>query len=843
MYTHPGAGLRPAPGCVKKTHLMKTFTIFLIYLLSPLSVFSSIWYVDQAATGANTGLSWADAFTDLQDALALAQYGDEVWVAKGIYHPTQSGDRQASFFIANGVKWYGGFAGGETGLEQRDWELNPTVLSGEIGDPDLPEDNSLHVVYGTETDSCTRIDGFVITGGYAKPGFGVPQGNKANQGGGVLIWPQLDGWEVQITIANCRVVCNFAELSLGGVGISTGSNKYASPRILNVVFEDNYAYKYSGLGIGDSGAGISRRTEIVGCVFRNNTAEVFFGGLGYYTRDGQEGLLLKDCLFENNYVGGSGGGMGVTNSQVPIPVEIVNCTFTGNTTGNTGGSSAGAISARSDNPTNAYQTLRLENCLFSGNVSRFGGAIVCTQSPNNYLEMERCVFENNDVHASSNTTSVLTSRGRLIARNCLFVGNKKNSPFRLSTTSTQGADFINCAFVNNTPGGGGELFTLNNGGTDSYTPDGPLRFSNCIFQDNMPSSSSQKHLFRLFNGTVEASHCLVNENGISDCQTMLKVGFSDPGSATGEIYCDEGMLYDTPAWFVNPSQGDYRLNPCSVLRNAGTNAPWDSQAPPLTDLQGAERIAEGVADIGPYEIGAVSIAAASVQDVSCPGGSDGSVWLQAANACPTVLFTANGAPLPAAIAGGLAPGAHLFTATDALGRTDTLVFTLGPGPLPLSAEAQILDASGSAAADGQIWLDSLWGGTPPYELLWSNGATGGELQDLPPGIYALTLTDANGFQGVFEWEVGFVSSLRELSAPAHIEVWPNPASEVLWARFQLEAPGQADLRLYDMAGRQLWAREETCAAGAHVWQIPLEGLPPGLYHALFNQEAFRFVKN
>ena len=94
--------------------------------------------VDQAATGANNGLSWTDAYTNLQDALdfALNNPGlvDEIWVAAGEYKPSKPfclfcepeelTERHNTFKLIDGVGIYGGFlgtalGGGEDLLSQR----------------------------------------------------------------------------------------------------------------------------------------------------------------------------------------------------------------------------------------------------------------------------------------------------------------------------------------------------------------------------------------------------------------------------------------------------------------------------------------------------------------------------------------------------------------------------------------------------------------------------------------------------------------------------------------------------------------------------------------------------
>jgi hypothetical protein len=78
----------------------------------------SAYYVDGDANGANDGSSWVDAFNHLQDGLAAADGGSEIWVAEGIYrpdansgNPSGNGDRQATFQLKNGVTIKGGYAG------------------------------------------------------------------------------------------------------------------------------------------------------------------------------------------------------------------------------------------------------------------------------------------------------------------------------------------------------------------------------------------------------------------------------------------------------------------------------------------------------------------------------------------------------------------------------------------------------------------------------------------------------------------------------------------------------------------------------------------------------------
>jgi hypothetical protein len=69
---------------------------------------------------------------NLQDALTNAVAGQQIWVAQGVYKPTLGVSRSESFFLKHDVPVYGGFVGNETSIDQRDYQVNFTYLSGNI---------------------------------------------------------------------------------------------------------------------------------------------------------------------------------------------------------------------------------------------------------------------------------------------------------------------------------------------------------------------------------------------------------------------------------------------------------------------------------------------------------------------------------------------------------------------------------------------------------------------------------------------------------------------------------------------------------------------------------------
>ncbi len=138
--------------------------------------FPKIVYVDEMASGNNDGSSWTDAFTDLQDALALGE-DTQIYVAQGTYYPTSTSSRGIYFNIANHVSIFGGYP---TGGGTPDPMAYPTILSGDIDGDGTSDGNSFHVIRMQQVEDII-LDGIQINDGNADNA----QSYARSRGGGI----------------------------------------------------------------------------------------------------------------------------------------------------------------------------------------------------------------------------------------------------------------------------------------------------------------------------------------------------------------------------------------------------------------------------------------------------------------------------------------------------------------------------------------------------------------------------------------------------------------------------------------------------------------------------------
>lgn len=411
-------------------------------------------YVKADAQPPCDGNSWDTAFSDLQDALSIAQPDTEIWVAAGTYTPDRgTGAREASFRLKNGVRLFGGFAGTETSIGQRDPNQNESILSGDLKGDDGPnfannDDNSCHVVVADQTDSSAVLDGFTIRGGNANGPSPYPNNNINILGGGVLCM------EGSPTLMNCIFRCNVASAG-GGIYISGGK-----PTLKGCGFVNNRSYPNldwhlcHGGGIGNRNA----NTVITNCIFRGNTSEGYGGAINSESSE----LVLTDCIFIGNSAGG-GGAMSAWADPQGGNTSLTNCRFMGNSAKGEGG----AIYCRAEQ--SKLMKLRLTNCTFSGNSAVGRGGSITNQW---YYEpiLINCTLTKNESSRCGGICNGESSRATLT--NCVLWANSDSTGLDESSQIDGGTIVVNSCDIQ---GWTGKLGGAGNFGLDPLfvDPDGP----------------------------------------------------------------------------------------------------------------------------------------------------------------------------------------------------------------------------------------------------------------------------------------------------------------------------------------------------------------------------------
>ena len=400
-----------------------------------------------ASGSEHAGSDWSNAFTTLERALGAATAGDEIWVAGGIYTPTNGITRTASFFLKHEVAVYGGFDGTETERNARDWVTNHTILSGDLDSNDSADSNGVvtttsnitgsnayHVAVGSGITMTAVLDGFSVTAGkadgpYISPCGPLCGGGLYNENGSptlmnVLISGNSAGHEgggiynrdnSSPSLTNVTISGNSADLDGGGMRNHTNS----SPTLTDVIISGNSA--------GDSGGGMSNRggaPTLTNVTISGNSADL--GGGGMYSSDSSTPMLMNVTI-SGNSAGDGGGGM---SNRGGAPT-LTNVTISGNSAGRGGG-----MYSRSSS------TPMLMNVTISGNSAGDSGGGMSNNSSKPTLTNvivwgnSAPTAENNHIDASSTATvtysligsAIYTGTGNVASAISPFVRDPSSGP-------------------------------------------------------------------------------------------------------------------------------------------------------------------------------------------------------------------------------------------------------------------------------------------------------------------------------------------------------------------------------------------------------------------------------
>jgi hypothetical protein len=152
---------------------------------------------------------------------------------------------------------------------------------------------------------------------------------------------------------------------------------------------------------------------------------------------------------------------------------------------------------------------------------------------------------------------------------------------------------------------------------------------------------------------------------------------------------------------------------------------------------------------------------------SCFGAGDGLAIITASGGTIPYTFSCLNCTL-----NQLPAGNHFAILTDSNGCSlEIPVIITQPDQIEISLELNPQIENGQTGS-AQAFIT---GGTPPYNVFWSNGASGVSfIDELETGLYAVTVEDFNGCTAVLNFEITFISGVSANSV-APIKLFPNPA--------------------------------------------------------------------
>jgi len=275
----------------------------------------------------------------------------------------------------------------------------------------------------------------------------------------------------------------------------------------------------------------------------------------------------------------------------------------------------------------------------------------------------------------------------------------------------------------------------------------------------------------------------------------------------------------------------------SQTENFISNQPSGIYTCLVTDANGCQYLTVPDTIAEPADLSYQSI----LTNVRCFGESNGAISLQVSGGVMPYTYLWSTGENVATELSNLPAGQYTCLVTDQHGCNDNNLYTVSQPDLLQSTNVVVVDATGPTQNNGSITLDPI-GGTAPYVISWSTGATGNKIEGLLPGEYTYSIVDANGcgYAPSAPVTVGTSVATTQINWSSNISITPNPSNGkvmVAWHGINLE---KGNISLLNLEGKKISSKE--MESGSGLWDLSAIGLQSGVYMVVFqiNDQAVPF---
>ncbi len=220
--------------------------------------------------------------------------------------------------------------------------------------------------------------------------------------------------------------------------------------------------------------------------------------------------------------------------------------------------------------------------------------------------------------------------------------------------------------------------------------------------------------------------------------------------------------------------------------------------------------------------------------ISCHGASDGGITINPFGGAGNYTYSWSNGNTTNQI-NNISAGTYLVAVTDGDGCSTTASFLMEE-PLELGFNVQPIPPT---SGDNGSILAVPFGGTPPYQLLWSTGSTSFQIINLIEGMYTVTVTDLEGCTGEETIFLG-ITNQEDLINLEQFSVFPNPNNGSFQVNIELGNPSDFSLSLVNTLGQVIETKEFRTDRLNEAFDNM--DLPSGIYYVLFTDKSGVKVK-
>lgn len=424
-----------------------------------------------------------------------------------------------------------------------------------------------------------------------------------------------------------------------------------------------------------------------------------------------------------------------------------------------------------------------------------GGTGTLEYSSNGVVWQSSPVFSG--LGAGSHTITVKDANG---CTGTVTLSLSEPNAFTMSTTLTD----LTC---NNDTSGVATIFASGGAGVFAYTIDNGLTYQSSNVFDGLHAGSYTVFVRDAASCTSSISFSLTEPSKIILSQGVLDV--SCHGANNGAIslaasggtghfqYSINSVTFQNLGIFSNLPGGSYTVYAKDSSQCLASLTLTVHEPAPLTTL-------------------------ATVNNVSCSGGSNGSVILTVSGGTHPYTYAWSNISFGEDLI-NVGAGTYIVKVTDANGCVLKDTNTVTQPASPLIVNGVVTNETTSSSADGSVVL-TVTGGVSPYSYLWSNQAVSKNISGLVAGNYTVNVTDANGCitSGVFTVTAP-LGILNTNGDAIYVQLYPNPTSQI--ATIEVKGAKISSMKVISMTGALI----SESAPNESLVQVDASALSAGVY--------------